>query len=175
MARSFGELRATFYDLSDNTAIILDGSQYLTDIVPDSVEWVSYISQLGNGRARLYNTARAQTLAVIGRICVIDQRSGYIDGNNGKVIAMFLIEDVEPFTDSQGISIIEIRGGGVEKLLARYPVFTQIGAETIYSTTLTSNAVGPTSTTLSEGAPAGNNSARLTSLTNVDVGDEVRI
>jgi hypothetical protein len=174
MARSFGELRAKFYDLS-NTAIVLDGSEYLLDIVPDSAEWVSSISQLGNGRVRLFNTARAQTMATIGRICVVEQRTGYVDANNSKIITMFLIEDVEPFTDSQGISMIEIRGGGVEKLLTRYPVFTQIGAETIYSTTLTSNAVGPTSTTLSEGAPAGNNSARLTSLTNVDVGDEVRI
>ena len=174
MARSFGELRATFYDLSNN-AIVLDGSQYLTDIVPDSAEWVSSISQLGNGRVRLFNTARAQTMATIGRICVVEQRTGYVDANNSKIITMFLIEDVEPFTDSQGISMIEIRGGGVEKLLTRYPVFAAIGAETIYNTTLTSAADEPTSTTLSEGAPTGNNSARLASLSNVDVGDEVRI
>ena len=178
MGRSFGDLQAYFWNLSDIPSggpVSVGGDTVLLDIVPDTPEWQSGVSQLGNGRARLYDTDRARAFAVAGRVCMIQQIMQGYGASFARLIAMFLIEDVEPFTDGQGIGMIDIRGGGVEKLLSRYPVFKPIGLETLINTTLAAAAAGPTATTMEEGAPVGNDSARLSSLTNVDVGDELRI
>ena len=122
MGRSFGDLQAYFWNLSDIPSggpVSVSGDTVLLDIVPNTPEWQSGVSQLGNGRARLYDTDRARAFAVAGRVCMIQQIMQGYGASFARLIAMFLIEDVEPFTDGQGIGMIDIRGGGVEKLLSR--------------------------------------------------------
>ena len=178
MARDFGELRAYFYELDDvvsGTPVSIDGSAILTDIVPDTVEWTRAASQVGSGRVSLMWNARSRDFAVLGRVCVVEQMVSGYGGMFSRLMSVFLIDEIEPKTNSDGAGILEIRGPGVEHLLTRYAVFDPVGEETIINTTLDENAPGPLSRTLDGAAIAMSNTVKLNSAANIEVTDELRI
>ena len=174
MARVWGDTSAIFWDLDQIPSGAPVTAPYAEDIVivEDSVEWVRMLSQVGSGRASFYATINWGDYIQPGRIVAITQAvTGYSFFQ--RLLAAFIIEEIEPNT-RDGISVIDVRGPGVESLLTKFPVWSPIGEEVILETTLSAGA-SLVSTTLAEGAPAGNDAAELATVSGVSVGDELRI
>lgn len=174
MARVWGDTSAIFYDLDQIPTGSPVTAPYAEDIVivEDSVEWVRMLSQVGSGRASFYATINWGDYIQPGRIVAITQAvTGYSFFQ--RLLAAFIIEEIEPNT-RDGISVIDVRGPGVESLLTKFPVWAPVGEEVILETTLGAGA-SLVSTTLAEGTPAGNDAAELATVSGVSVGDELRI
>lgn len=174
MARVWGNTTAIFWNMDDipsGAPVDVDGVME-PRLVEDSIEWTRLLSQIGNGRASFYADDGWDDYIVPGRIVAITQAvTGY--SFTSRLLAVFIIEEMEP-TTRNGISIVDVRGPGVEGLLTKYPVWSPIGEEVIIEAELTAGA-GVDTTTLADGAPAGNDSAELASVSGVAAGDEVRI
>ena len=146
------------------------GRTYLTNVVPNSAIWNRLLNQIGDGAARFYQTQDWDKFLVPGRVLVVEQPvSGY--SFVARTITCFLIEDVEPTTKGE----VEVRGKGVESLLARKPRFEPIGEERVYATAIAPQNQLPVMTSLAVGVPPGNTSAALTDATDIETGMQLRI
>ncbi len=178
MPRIWGTTSAQFYELDQVTAgspVNVGGVTSITTVIDNTVEWNRITSGIGRGRASFYATGNWDQFIVPARVCMIYKAVSGYDPIVARVVACFIIEDVEPGVDANGLNIVTASGPGMESLLTRKPVWVPIGEEEIIEVSLLNTAAGPATTTLSVGAPAGNDSATLASVSGVDVDDEVRI
>jgi hypothetical protein len=174
MPRQWGATRAYVRELNQIPSGVnfsYAGQQYLTNVVPNSATWNRLLSQIGNGSARFYPTQNWDKFLVPGRVLVVEQPVSGYSGFLVRTITCFLIEDVEPTTKGE----VEVRGPGVETLLARKPRFSPIGEERVYTTAIAPQNQLPARTTLATGVPSGNQSAALTNATGIEIGEGLRI
>jgi hypothetical protein len=174
MPRAWGETKAYFYTL-DLTQIEVGADDYYDAVVDNSVEWIRIVSQIGSGRATFYATSTWTNWLIPGRICVITKELGGYSGlPTERVIACFIMEDVEPYT-RDGMSYIDVSGRGIEALLTRETVWSPIGEENIIAAELTEDVAAPITTAVAVGAPPGNDAVTLDSIAGMAVDDEIRI
>lgn len=177
MARSWGGTWASFYELDNivsGTPVTIGGVYQFNAIVDDSAEWRRPLSGIASGRVTLYAVNNWDQFAVPGRVCIVHQNvSGYA-GIVSRVIACFLIEDIEPGVRDR-MNVVTLTGPGVESLLTKRPVFRPVGQETIYETTLQTTALAPRTTTLDDPIAEGSDIAVLNNDHDIETDDEIRI
>ena len=177
MARSWGGTWASFYELDNivsGTPVTIGGVYQFNAIVDDSAEWRRPLSGIASGRVTLYAVNNWDQFAVPGRVCIVHKNvSGYA-GIVSRVIACFLIEDIEPGVRDR-MNVVTLTGPGVESLLTKRPVFRPVGQETIYETTLQTTALAPRTTTLDDPIAEGSDIAVLNNDHDIETDDEIRI
>ena len=180
MARSFNATRALVWELDEvltGLPFSYGGQTYITEIVDGSVTWMRYISQIGNGAASFYAFDNWEQFLVPGRILVVEKPGYYQDFQQalaGRLLACFLIDEIEPTTNG-GISIINVRGQGVEALLTKQAVWSPIGELQANYTELDVAVSGPSARTLAVGVPEGNETVILNTTNSDDERQEIRI
>ena len=175
MPRNWGATKAYFYTLPSLTQVVIGEANYFDGVVDNTVEWTQIVSQIGSGRATFYAVGAYASWLIPGRVCVITKALGGYSGlGTERVMACFIVEDVEPYT-SNGVSFVTISGKGVESLLTKELVWSPIGEENLIAAELTAARAAPITTGVAVAAPPGNDSVELDSVADIEVDDEIRI
>jgi hypothetical protein len=177
MARTWGATRAKFWEVDGawpgTSPLTIGGDDYLETVVDNSVTWTRLMSQIGQGAASFYALPGWDDWLVAGRVCLIEKVTNHTVGD-ARLLACFIIEDVEPKM-SNGVSVVDVRGPGVESLLTKQLLWSPIGSADTATTHIAVDADAPSVRTLAQGAPAGVDHVELNTSNSDDIGQEIRI
>lgn len=168
-----GKLYATFRTLDNipsGSNVSYGGKSSLSNVVDP--RWNRRMNQIGTGSAAILIQDDWYELAAEGRICTVYQEvSPTLDD---RIVTQFVVQEmaVVPRGNKE---YIELSGSGPEWRLTRAKNWRPIGQETQIATELKTAVLEPWTIALAVGAPHGNESATLTTVADIQDGDEIRI
>jgi hypothetical protein len=174
MTTRYGQLFASFWEWDDSSyTVISTPAPSVTYLEAEAAEVVSKLGQMARGRFTVPMQDNWEFFLVEGRIVSLYQYDKVTNAHRD--MGAILMEKVRPKLGADGKMKIEVSGLGREKLLTRYRHWAPIGEQNYYVTAVATTAPAPWTTTVSVGAPAGNDHVIVANEGAAEVGDVIRI